>query len=567
MKKANLILVNGNVYSIDKDGNRICGTAVAVAEDKIVAVGSDQEIKAYIDEKTEVIDCDGKSILPGLSDTHCHPSIAGATNAACDLFGIYRQDGETAAGVIEKYKERLKEYIEANPDKNLYRGTGWVEANFTGEEEYPTCEDLDQICSDKPVILEAFSQHTLWVNSKAMEIAGTDKSTPEPSIGKIYRFKDGSPSGVFNDPEAMDLIKLNVPGYDLSVEEYKEALLWYQKECANKYGVTLAMDCMYSDNAREAYVELAKEGKLTMRMRGVYHLEPKEPLKQLPEFITRKGRDNVGDDFRIDTIKIFAEGEFSLLEPYRDEFCESCGLEKGHNGRLYWTDETFEKCAVMAMEAGFNVHVHAMGDKSVKQSVDCLVNAQKKTGMEPRNAIAHLMLVPDECAEAMGKNHIVANCQMRWMVHDDDINVMIPMMGKDRAMSAYPLRKLLDNGVVVAQGTDFPVTPPPNVMHAIQCAMTRRVFKDAKDYDRLKDGVLGDEKPATLDEAIKIVTMGSAYQTFLEDVTGSIEPGKSAELVILDRNIEETPVDEIYSIEVEKTIFKGKLVYENGKNI
>ena len=562
MKFADLVLTNGRVYSIDGAGQRISGTAVAVADGKILAAGTDEEIKKYADTYTEIIDCDGNSILPGLSDTHCHPSIAGATAAACDLFGIYRQDGETAEQIIEKYQHRLKAYIEENPDKELYRGTGWVESNFAGDDEFPTCEDLDKICNDKPVILEAFSQHNLWVNSKAMEIAGVDADTPDPSIGKIYRFPDGRPSGVFNDPEAMDHIKSNVSGYDPSVEEYKEMLLWYQKECANKYGVTLAMDCMYSDNAREAYVELAKEGKLTMRMRGVYFLEPKDPVEHLETFIARKGIDNVGDDFRIDTVKMFAEGEFNLLQPFEDDFCEAVGIPKGHNGQLYWTNENFEKCAEMAMGAGFNVHVHAMGDGSVKQSVDCLVNAQKKVGKQPRNTIAHLMLVPEECAAAMGENNIVANVQMRWMVYDDDIHGMIPMMGKDRAESAYPLRMLLDNGVTVAQGTDFPVTPPPNVMHAIQCAMTRSVFKDINDYDRLKDGMLGSEKPATLDEAIRIVTMGSAYQTFLEDVTGSIEAGKSAELVILDRNIEDTPVEEIYSIEVEKTIFKGKVVYE-----
>lgn len=567
MKRADLVLINGNVYSIDKYGNRIGGTAVAVSGEKIIFVGEDKEIKSYIDKETRVIDCGGRSILPGLSDTHCHPSIAGATSSACDLFGIYRQEGETAEQTIEKYQQRLKEYIETNPDKELYRGTGWVEGNFVGEDDFPTCEDLDKICSDKPVILEAFSQHNLWVNSKAMEIAGVNKDTPDPSIGKIYRFADGSLTGIFNDPEAMDRIKLNVPGYDLSVEEYKESLLWYQKECANKYGVTLAMDCMYSDNARDAYVELAKEGKLTMRMRGVYFLEPKQPMEQLKEFISRKGQDNIGDDFRIDTIKMFAEGEFSLLEPFEDAFCDESGLPKGHNGPLYFTNETFEKCAAMAMEAGFNIHVHAMGDGAVKQSVECLVNAQKKTGKQPRNTIAHLMLVPEECAVAMGENDIVGNCQLRWMVYDDDIYGMIAMMGKERAESAYPLRILLDNGVVVAQGTDFPVTPPPSVMHAVQCAMTRRVFKDAGDYERLKVNSLGDEELASLDEAMKIVTMGSAYQTFLEDVTGSIEPGKSAELVILDRNIEKTPVDEIYSIEVEKTIFKGKVVYDNGKNI
>ncbi len=563
MNSADMVLLNGNILSISKNDERMRGEAIAISNGLIEKIGTNEIIEPYIGNETEVIDCGGKTILPGLCDAHCHASVASAASAACDLFGIYRQEGETASDVIEQYKQRLQSYIQENPDKQLIRGTGWVESNFNGDEEFPTCEDLDMICADKPVILEAFSQHNLWVNSKAMEIAGVSCETPEPHIGKIHRYKDGRPTGIFNDPEAMNIIKNNVPGYDPSVEEYKDMLLWYQKECANKYGVTLIQDCMYSDNARDAYVELAKEGRLTIRARGVYYLDPNKHKVQLPEYIARKGQDDVADLFRINTVKMFAEGEFSLLEPYEDQFCDACGLPKGHNGPLYWTDDAFEECAAMAMDAGFNIHVHAMGDGAVKQSTDCLVNAQQRTGKEPRNAIAHLMLVPEECAKAMGENNIVANCQMRWMVYDDDIHSMVSMMGKKRAESAYPLRMLLDNNVIVAQGTDFPVTPPPNVMHAIQCGMTRRVFRDVNDYERLKENVLGDEKAASLEEAVKIATWGGAYQTFLEDITGSIEEGKSADLVILDSDIENTDISEIYGIEVEKTIFKGSIVYEN----
>lgn len=382
MGSADMVLLNGRIFSIDESDNRIDGEAIAISGGRIEKIGTNELIKSYIDNETKVINCGGKTVLPGLCDTHCHASIASATSRACDLFGIYRQDGETAGEVIEKYQQRLKTYIEENPDRQLIRGTGWVEANFNGDEEFPTCADLDKICADRPVILEAFSQHNLWVNSKAMEIAGVGKNTPEPSIGKIYRYDDGRPTGVFHDPEAMDLIKTNVPGYDPSVEEYKEMLLWYQKECANKYGVTLIQDCMYSDNARDAYVELAKEGKLTLRARGVYFLEPKHHKEQLAEYIIRKGSDDVDDIFRIDTVKMFAEGEFCLLEPFEDEFCEMCGLPKGHNGSLYWTDEDFEECAVKAMDAGVPPH---FGNKHPKcfssfilrpqsQSFDCVVS-------------------------------------------------------------------------------------------------------------------------------------------------------------------------------------------------
>ena len=564
---ADVILKNGHIISITRDDQRICGEAVAVEDGKIKAFGSDDEIMTMADDETQIIDCEGNSILPGLCDVHCHPSMAWSATEACDLFDVYRQENQTARDIVEIYQERLRKYVEEHPEKELIRGTGWVISNFASEEEYPSRQDLDEICPDRPVILESFCQHNIWVNTKAIEIAGVDQKTPDPSIGHIYREDDGFPHGVFNDPEAMDLIKLQVPGYDLSVEEYKDGILWYQRECANKYGVTMVQDCMHSDNAREAYHQLAEEGKLTVYMRGVYHLEPGKYKTQFEEFLKRKGKDNVGNDFRIDTMKMFAEGSFSMIDPYEPGYCEEIGEAPDYNAPLYWPDEVFVEYASRAMDAGLQVHVHAMGDNAVKQSVDCLAEAQKKSkATDPRSVVAHLMLVPDETAVKMGQAHIIGNCQPRWMVYDGDIYAMFPAIGKERSEKSYPYRKLLDEGVDVAFGTDFPVTPPPDTMHEIQCAMTRRVFPDAPDYERYKDGVLGTERPAELEETIKSLSVNGAYQIFAEDYTGSIEVGKSAELVILDHNIEETPVDEIYSIKVSKTIFKGIVVYDKSQS-
>lgn len=171
------------------------------------------------------------------------------------------------------------------------------------------------------------------------------------------------------------------------------------------------------------------------------------------------------------------------------------------------------------------------------------------------------MLVDDESYENIEKADIIANCQPRWMVYDSDIAGMFPMIGEKRSLKSYPLRKFLDRGITVAFGTDFPVTPPPDTMHEIQCAMTRSVFPDAPDYEKFKGKILGDEKPAELEEAVKSLSINGAYQMNLENITGSIEVGKSADLVILDSNLEDAPVDNIYSIAVEKTIFKGKVVY------
>ena len=560
MATADLILKNGKIFSVKDDNTIIRGEAVIIKDGKIDNICGNDEALKYEGNNTEVIDCGGNTILPGLCDAHCHPSIAAAVYAGCDLFGIYIQENETPDEVIDKYLARLKDFVDSHPDNTLIRGTGWVQGNFITDRK-PIRQDIDRICSDRPVILESFCQHSLWVNTKALEIAGIDRDTPDVYAGEIVRDEQGNPTGYFKEPEAMDLIKLNVPGYDFSVEEYKDAFLFYQNEFANKYGVTLVQDCMHSDNAREAYVQLAKEDKLTVRARGVYMLEPAGFEDKLPQFIQRKGADDVDMDFRIDTIKIFAEGLFVLNEPFADEFISENGMPEGYRGTPYWNDEDLEKSIEDSMKAGFDVHIHAMGDASVHQAAKCIRTAQDNTGIKKRNVIAHLMLADDESYENMEKADIIANCQPRWMVYDSDIAGMFPMIGEERSLRSYPLREFLDRGITVAFGTDFPVTPPPDTMHEVQCAMTRSVFPDAPDYDKFKGKILGDEKPAELKEAIRSLSINGAYQMNLEDITGSVEVGKSADLVILDSNLEDAPVDEIYSIAVEKTIFKGRVVY------
>lgn len=559
--KAELVLLNGKIYSIKENDERVYGTAVAVADGLIQKIGTDEEMAAYISDDTQVIDCHGNSILPGLCDAHCHPSYASSTHVGCDLFGVYKEDDQSEDEVIDIYMERLKDFIEANPDNELYRGTGWVSSNFQGS-RIPTRHDIDKICADKPVILESFCQHNLWVNTKAIEIAGVGENPPEIYAGEIVKEENGYPSGWFKEPEAMDYIKLNVPGYDYTVEKYKEAILWYQKECANKYGVTFVQDCMHSDNAKQAYKELADEGKLTLRMRGVYMLEPAHFAEQLPEYIERKGTDDSGEDFRINTIKIFSEGMFVLNEPYEEKFLKDNDMPEGYKGIPYWEDEELISSCKGAMEAGFDVHIHAMGDGSVKQSARCLAAAKKASGTDSRNVIAHLMILDEEDSQTMADADIIANCQPRWMVHDGDIDAMYYMMGEERAKKAYPYRTFLDKGVRVAFGTDFPVTPPPDTMHEIHCCMNREVFPDVVEYEKFKGKVLGTEKKATLAEAVKSLSLNGAYQMRGESYTGSIEEGKSAELVILNADIEATPVSEIYAIKIDKTIFKGKVVYE-----
>jgi predicted amidohydrolase YtcJ len=253
-----------------------------------------------------------------------------------------------------------------------------------------------------------------------------------------------------------------------------------------------------------------------------------------------------------------------MIDGYLPEFCDAIGQPHDYNGPLYWPDDVYVEYAAKAMDAGFNVHVHAMGDGSVKQSAECLAKAQHITGKQPRNIIAHVMLTPDETAKLMGEEKIIANCQPTWMMLESDVTGEGAMFGMEKALQSYPFRKFLDNGVTVAFGTDFPVTPPPDTMQEICVAMTRMITPGSIAYDKFKGQKLGEEEPATLAEAVKSLSINGAFQMFGEDYTGSIEEGKSAELVVLDSDLEATPAEEIYTVKIDKTVFKGKVVFDRA---
>lgn len=571
---ADTVLINGKVFSFEEAYGMPQKTAVAIKDGKIAAVGNNDEVKNLVSEKTQIIDCGGGSILPGLCDAHAHPSTAANIFISCQLFDITGSPEETCDEVILKYTARLAEYCREHEDYSVIKGNGWNRAFFMNtcrEKRWPDRHDLDRICADRPVVVESYCLHCIWVNTKAIELAGLSEKTPDPETGEIVREESGYPAGVFFDMEAINLIKNNLDNYDYTVEQYKQTLKRFQKECASCYGITLVNDCMCTENAVTAYKELAAENELDMRFRGVYLLENcnHESVNAIKD---RLGKDNVNETFEINTIKVFVEGEFVMLEPYSPEFIKTHGLEEGYCGRLFFKDDELKDAFAACMETGKQIHIHAMGDGAVHQAVEALCYAQNKTGKKNRNVIAHLMAIADEDLKLMGENDIMANLQPRWMIYDSDAeDNYVPMFGKDRALELYPCRKFYDAGCEVAYGTDFPVTPPPNPFHGIQCAVTRSVFKgDTAEYENYKGRVLGpeinpSEECVSLKAAIKSSSWSGAYQNFLENITGSIEVGKSADIAVLNCDIESINIDEIYSVEVDTTIFRGKTVYKKGE--
>lgn len=570
---ADLALLHGKVYSPLGNGRILRGEAVVVKDGRILKVCDDSEAMEYIEENTEIVDCEGNTVLPGLCDAHCHPNWAAGIFESCSLFDVVGKPEETAEEVTEKYLKAIEQYVAERRELEVIRGTGWNRAFFSGacrNIRWPTRHDLDKVCSDRPLVMESYCQHALWVNTRAIEMSGLSASIPSPKSGWFTREEDGYPAGVFFEMEAQSLIKDNLPGYDYSVEQYKNTLLRYQEEIASRFGITLINDCLHTENATIAYKELAEEGKLNMRVRGVHHFSDCSDLSMIDEIKEKMGRYDVGDTFRIGTIKIFLEGDFMTLEPYEDAAAREAGQPQGYRGTEFYDDDTARKAVAAAMETGMQIHIHAMGDRAVKQAVESIIYGQNKTGKKNRNVIAHLMLARDEDKTAMGKNGIIANCQPRWMIYDSDTDEYYQkLLGRERTLRCYPNKSFLDAGCVVAYGTDFPVTPPPNPFHGIQCAVTRQVFAaDEREYSRYRGVVLGPEDDlrkecVSLEDAVRSSSWSGAYQMFLEEVTGSIEEGKSAELVVLDRDIERCPTDELHAIEVKMTSFKGKIVYRS----
>lgn len=569
--KAECVLTNGKIYSVSADGSRMAGEAVAISGGRIIDCGTDEKIKGYIDENTNVIDCRGGSILPGFTDGHMHAAIAAGIFENCSFFDIMCREEETAQDAIDKYVGVMKDFIESNPGKSVYRGTGWNRAFFTGgcrEPKWPTRHDLDSICRDKPIVLESYCQHVMWTNTKAIELAGLDANTPDPETGGFTRDENGYPDGIFFEMNGINLIKENMPGYDYSVEQYKESFLKFQEEIALPYGVVAVNDCISTENFIEAMKQLALEDRLNMRVRGCYSLDNVNNNERIAEINARKGSDNISDMFGVDTVKIFFDGEFALKEPYEAAAVKERGLPEDYCGECFYSDEEAAEGLAEVMKTGLQIHIHAMGDKATAQAVQGLAYAQDKTGLKKRNVIAHLMLIDDKDAELMGKSEIMGNVQPRWMVYDLDCVANTELLfGRERSMKMYPYKKFLDAGCRIACGTDFPIIPSLSPFEGIECAVTRCIYEGAPLYDESCKGIpLGsDNDPQKecvgLQDVIRSYTYEGAYQNFLENETGSIEKGKSAELVVLDCDIENIPVGEIHNIQPEITIFKGEVVY------
>ena len=540
-EKADLVIINGKILTIDKENP--FAEAIAINGETIIAVGSKQKILSFISkEGTVVIDAAGRLVIPGFNDAHVH-------------FGPLDPDFielryTTDPAVIT---EKVRAQVAGTKPGVVIRGGHWEHEMFI-DRKWPSKELIDKVSPVNPVLLERADGHSVLVNSYVLGKSGITKETPDPFGGEIQKDPiTGEPTGILKDA-AMDLIKTGEVKTERSSEEQTERLwqgyLLAMKE-AREFGVTSLQNAEAADF--NAYDKLQKEGQLTSR------IDIGEPLTGDSSILLKyKEIENKypkeGNWIRFGYLKAFADGSIGsgtalMFEPYNDDPSKS--------GLAMWPYEELEKMVVTADKAGFQIGVHAIGDKANNWVLNAFEKAEKINGKrDSRYRIEHAQTLASTDIPRFASLGVIASMQPTHCITDK--RFYEKRVGAERCKEAYAWRSLVKSGATLAFGTDYQVEPL-NPMEGLYAAVTRK--------DRL--GEAGDgwypEQKLTMEEAIKYYTWGSAYAQFMDDRKGMIRKGYLADIVIVDHDLLTIPENEIMKTKVDYTIVGGKVVYHSGK--
>ena len=425
------------------------------------------------------------------------------------------------------------------------------------ENGLPDKKLIDSVISDRPVVLKSASGHQLWVNSKALEKANIVAKTLDPPRGRIDRYPGtNTPSGSLQENSAMNLVLETRPPYS---DIQMKAALRFGQNYLNQYGVTSVQDALLKLDGNEAYVggptymEMDQEGDLTLRVVGALVWNTDMGIEQISRLVDARQNFN-SDRFRAPSVKIWLDGVIevhtaALLRPYTDR-------SDGHRGSLLINPDLLDKLIVKLDALGFQIHFHAIGDAAIRQSLDSLEAAQRINGVrDSRHHISHIQLFDPADIPRFAALGVVANFQPYWAWADKFIlDLTIPKLGANRSQWLYPIRSLLDSGAVVAFGSDWFVTSG-NPLLGIETAITRR------DPVTNESDTFLDHQKISLADAISAYTINSAYVNFMDRDAGSIEVGKVADLIVLDKNLFHLKPHEISDAEVLMTLIDGELVY------
>lgn len=532
-------------------------SAVAVVDGRVGAVGGDDAVAPYLDRADEIVDLGGRALLPGFLDAHAHPVNAGVERARCDLTPL----GDAAA-----YLAAVGEYVARHPEREWVLGGGWSMDAFPGGR--PDNRRLDEVAGTRPVFLPNRDHHSAWVSSAALRRAGIDAGTPDPAHGRIERDGRGEPTGLLHEG-AMDLVERVLPA--TTQGEYDEGLALAQEHLLS-LGVVGWHDAWVpvpgtdgeavQATVHETYLRAQRAGTLVARVSGALWWDRSWGRDDLPERLARldavrRAAGDAGDRYRVHSVKIMQDGVLetftaALVQPYLD----ACGCATANRGISFFEPAVLEAVVVALDRAGFDLHVHALGDLAVRDALDAIEAARRENGTGGgRHHLAHLQLVQPPDVERLARLGVSANLQPLWACHEPQLDELtVPFLGADRAGRQYPFGELRRAGVHLAMGSDWPVSNPDPIA-GVHVAVNR---KPPGNGDAEPLGA-GQELPLAV--ALRAYTAGSAWLNRVDDVTGSIRPGAAADLVLLDRDPFSGPPEEIAACRVVRTYVAGVPVH------
>jgi predicted amidohydrolase YtcJ len=508
--------------------------AILIDGETIIATGA-EALDSHFDKS---IALHGASVIPAFIDGHAHPIFGGREAAGPRINGL---------NSLDEILAEVKDFAINNPDQAWIIGGAYEAAIIDGGDF--DAHWLDSVVSDRPVVLHAVDHHTIWVNTKALELAGITKQTPDPIGGTIARRGDGTAKGTLREPTAMALI-LDIAPAD-SIQSDVAAI---KRACAAdlKAGVTTSIDSWVEKDMAQAYLAAATSGDLTIAMNLSFLVTPSNWRENLAEFNSLRGEFAAlpnPDLVKANSIKFLADGALSagtaaLMEPYLDNPSSS--------GIKIWDDEELLDAVALFDMHRYQVHIHAIGDAAVKQALDAIEAMMRiNPDWDRRPVIVHAQLICDEDLPRFKQLGVIANIQPLWCYMDPmNKELILPRIGSARNDSQYRLRTLIDNGATIAFGSDWPVTS--EVPLRALGVPVNRLAPGAKDADGWNIG-----EAITLEESLTFYTKNAAYQMFREHERGSLQAGMKADFIVLEKNLFEIDSSEVSSVAIHA-------LYQNG---
>jgi len=532
--QADTALHNVNGFTSTDDGILTFSVLLFDEAGRVIATGDEELLSEHPDATR--IDGKGKTLLPGLTDAHAHVLGLGFLKSNLDLAGSPSVDDAVA---------RIAAYADAKPSARWILGRGWNQVIWPVQ-EFPTAAHIDAVVSDRPVWLRRVDGHAGWANSVALKLAGIDDDTPDPVGGKIIRDDNGHATGVLIDM-AMSMVGNLVPEVD---RDETESALKAAIRALLAEGITGVHDAGINLLNAEVYLSMADNNQLDMRIYAMIG-----GAGDVLDAIGRPIRAYGNDRLDIASVKIYSDGALgsrgaAMIEPYSDD-AENRGLP-------FWTQSELDEQVIKANTMGFQVGVHAIGDLGNRMVLNSFEKSQGGKPSPLRNRVEHSQIIALDDIPRFAELGVVASMQSTHATSDK--NMAEDRVGPDRILGAYAWRRLLDSGAILANGSDFPVELS-NPFHGLYAAVTRQ------GRDGEPDGGWYADQALSRAEALHSFTLAAAFAANQDSRLGSLEPGKWADFIIIDRNYFAVPNSEIDDIKVLQTWVGGELMFESGDTL